>query len=110
MLTDHHSGVDATVPDHSAYYGNTFGLRAVPRYGETDRVVSGGTDKTQSPSGSSVLLLGNKHKQFSDSEKGHLSNMVIKDPYQRFGTLRSADKSEQRQVSCSLGINSQTSS
>ena len=91
------SGVDATVPDTSSQYANTFGLRAVPRHTD-NRVVSGSTDSTQVSSGSS-LYLGNRQKHFSDSERGHLSNMVIRDPIQGNASVKGFDGKTGRSVS-----------
>jgi hypothetical protein len=91
------SGVDATVPDTSSQYANTFGLRAVPRHTDT-RIVSGSTDSTPASSGSS-LYLGNRQKHFSDSERGRLSNMVIRDPIQGNASVKGFDGKTGRLVS-----------
>jgi hypothetical protein len=99
MLT--YSGVDATVPDTSSQYANTFGLRAVPRYTD-NRVVSGSTDATQSSTQSSSgpsLYLGNRQKHFSDSERGHMSNMVVRDPIQGNASIKGFDGKIGRSVS-----------
>lgn len=79
------SGVDATVPDHSVNYGNAFGLRSVPKWGETDRVTSISTNGTRSTSGSSAPFLPARSKQSTHSETGQQSVMTIRDFYQRTG-------------------------
>jgi len=94
------SGVDATVPDTSSHYANTFGSRAVPRHGDA-RVVSGSTDSTQvstQSSSNSSLYLGHGQKHFSDSERGHLSNMVIRDPIQGNASAKGFDGKTGRSV------------
>jgi hypothetical protein len=102
LCADHHSGVDATVADKSAYLSHVFGLRAVPSNSSGSvgsRSVSIGTVSTRSTSGSSnaSYALGNHKGDVSRvSTTSHTSYvtaggtvhsrpLVVRDPNQIIG-------------------------